>query len=170
MIEIQPHSIHSAPRRRTQLEGNHVIVDNNNTADTRQAHQATSEELARASSRQSSETPSNTTAATSNQYHWQHIYLVSRAFKTIMNAAVTIFGLGVGVGLILGDSLRGRTLIATQTIETAEESTTPQPETEEAAATIISLTPSCGGVARSSRSIQVQEPPTSTAATTLPAQ
>lgn len=33
---------------------------------------------------------------------------LSKTFVTIMNAAVTIFGVGVGVGLILGDSFRER--------------------------------------------------------------
>lgn len=34
--------------------------------------------------------------------------IIYSTYKTIMNAAVTIFGVGVGVGLIMGDSFRGR--------------------------------------------------------------
>ena len=34
--------------------------------------------------------------------------VITTTVSTIMNAAVTIFGVGVGVGLILGDSFRGR--------------------------------------------------------------
>ena len=36
------------------------------------------------------------------------VVFIGRTIVLVMNAAVTIFGLGVGVGLILGDTLRGR--------------------------------------------------------------
>lgn len=42
---------------------------------------------------------------------------------TIMNAAVTIFGVGVGVGLILGDSIRGREQIGSVTVTTTTSNT-----------------------------------------------
>lgn len=42
---------------------------------------------------------------------------------TIMNAAVTIFGVGVGVGLILGDSIRGREQIGSVTVTATTSNT-----------------------------------------------
>lgn len=48
---------------------------------------------------------------------------VQTTFATIMNAAVTIFGVGVGVGLILGDSFRGRERVGGVTSVTVTTST-----------------------------------------------
>jgi hypothetical protein len=46
----------------------------------------------------------------------------STTFSTIMNAAVTIFGVGVGVGLILGDSFRGTETVGSVTVTTTTTS------------------------------------------------
>lgn len=48
--------------------------------------------------------------------------LVERIIIAVMNAAISIFGLGVGVGLVLGDSFRGRsTTIAVAVRSTAQQ-------------------------------------------------
>lgn len=49
--------------------------------------------------------------------------VIQTTFLTIMNAAVTIFGVGVGVGLILGDSFRGRERVGGVTSVTVTAST-----------------------------------------------
>mmetsp|Transcript_4531 Transcript_4531/g.5947 ORF Transcript_4531/g.5947 Transcript_4531/m.5947 type:complete len:151 (-) Transcript_4531:308-760(-) len=99
---------------------------------------------------------------------------IGRVLRTAMNAAVTIFGLGVGVGLILGDSLRNVTGVNPNLVGSGEE--TPSGEANGSLST--SRGPSC----RSSRtrshdtnsssveSTYIQEPSPSTAAALLPAQ
>mmetsp|Transcript_21975 Transcript_21975/g.30592 ORF Transcript_21975/g.30592 Transcript_21975/m.30592 type:complete len:153 (-) Transcript_21975:1385-1843(-) len=99
---------------------------------------------------------------------------IGRVLRTTMNAAVTIFGLGVGVGLILGDSLRNVTGVNPNLVGSGEE--TPTGEANESLSTTNG--PSC----RSSRtrshdtnsssveSTYIQEPSPSTAAALLPAQ
>ena len=63
----------------------------------------------------SSDNPFSGTTLGSEHCHSNHqhthlqgkaLFLLAQILKTIMNAAITIFGVGIGVGLILGDSFR----------------------------------------------------------------
>ena len=90
--------------------------------------------------------------------------LVFRAFETIMNAAITIFGLGVGVGLILGDSLRSPTVTHGGT-SAAFSSSDGNTTAAAAAASTVSVvvrpaTPSCRATIRRTHVSRIQEAPT----------
>jgi hypothetical protein len=93
--------------------------------------------------------------------------LVFGIVGTIMNAAITIFGMGIGVGLILGDSFRDRSTTTTMA--------TSSSRSEEVVLVSATSSPSCGRatgttILRSTR--RIQEPPTISlaAANLLPAQ
>lgn len=77
--------------------------------------------------------PSSSEQALYNQRQQQSQYYskrkqIQKVFETtvttIMNAAVTIFGVGVGVGLILGDSFRGRERMGNVTVTTTTTTST----------------------------------------------
>jgi hypothetical protein len=86
--------------------------------------------------------------------------------ETLMNAAVTIFGMGVGVGLILGDSLRRQQ----QQQQQQQHSSGPSfaLESDSTSDTSYNTSPSCGSRRPSNRN--VQDAPESAAAALLPAQ
>ena len=93
----------------------------------------------------------------------QVLSLVFRAIETIMNAAITIFGLGVGVGLILGDSLRSPDQ-AQAVFATSDNNTNLTASAGAAASSTVSVvvrpaTPSCRATIRRSRLHRVQEAP-----------
>ena len=90
--------------------------------------------------------------------------LVFRAFETVMNAAITIFGLGVGVGLILGDSLRSPSVTHGGTSATAFTSSDSNTTSAAAASTVSVVvrpaTPSCRATIRRTHVSRIQEAPT----------
>lgn len=90
----------------------------------------------------------------------RYFRLFGKAIKTLMNAAVTIFGLGVGVGLILGDSLRARPTNPSLEVP-AEGVAAAMPMSDDTSI------PLCG--VQSRRTVHVTLP-RSTAASILPAQ
>jgi hypothetical protein len=92
---------------------------------------------------------------------FKSLELTFQVLKPIMNAAVTIFGLGVGVGLILGDSLR----VTTTTMNTSESLV------EEGMGTTTSpATATCRATIRRTRPRVQEEPDFSLAGSQLPAQ
>ena len=103
----------------------------------------------------------------------------------IMNAAITIFGMGIGVGLLLGESFRSPNSRLTRPAVAAVGENSLSNETAATAATAAarrrvivthttttstSTNPSCGRVVR--QQIRIQPPPnlSEIAATTMPAQ
>lgn len=89
---------------------------------------------------------------------------VGKAFITIMNAAVTIFGLGVGVGLILGDSLRARPMATSLEDTSAEGGAASMPSSNQ-----YDTQPSCGAPTRTNTNSRHRSP-MSGSADLLPAQ
>jgi hypothetical protein len=97
-----------------------------------------------------------------------------------MNAAMTIFGMGIGVGLILGDSFARGDRSTTTTTTTTTMTPSSRSHTEEQVVLVSSpSSSSCGRgatttttILRSTRRIQIQEPPAISlaAANLLPAQ
>ncbi len=61
-----------------------------------------------------SETETHSSAARSSSRVLPIQKILHKTFKTIMNTVVTIFSMGVGVGMILGDSLHQRNSASTE--------------------------------------------------------
>jgi hypothetical protein len=124
--------IETTPTRPTSRDEARAGISRQNQIDPQIDH----EELS------SQSTPSRHTAPKkySSGYYFR---FVGKAFETIMNAAVTIFGLGVGVGLILGDSLRARPMSTTLEDTSAEGGAASMPSSNQHDAP-----PSCGAPPR----------------------
>mmetsp|Transcript_696 Transcript_696/g.1010 ORF Transcript_696/g.1010 Transcript_696/m.1010 type:complete len:151 (+) Transcript_696:233-685(+) len=98
---------------------------------------------------------------------------IGRVLRTAMNAAVTIFGLGVGVGLILGDSLRTVAGVNPNLVGPEEGRTTSgegSPSTTNGPSCPSSRSRGDNGTSSSIENASIQEPNPSTAAALLPAQ
>jgi hypothetical protein len=126
--------------------------------------------------------PSTRTTGSGLEHSWwirvclvvfKSLELTFQIVKPIMNAAVTIFGLGIGVGLILGDSWRGTTTMtnatpnATATASLVEED---MGGTANSTTTTSPATPTCRATIRRTRPRVQEAPDISLAGSQLPAQ
>ena len=93
---------------------------------------------------------------------FKSLELTFQVLKPIMNAASTIFGLGVGVGLILGDSWRVTTTTTTNAAAILVE--------EDVGTTTSPATATCRATIRRTRPRVQEAPDFSLAASQLPAQ
>mmetsp|Transcript_32738 Transcript_32738/g.48503 ORF Transcript_32738/g.48503 Transcript_32738/m.48503 type:complete len:190 (-) Transcript_32738:299-868(-) len=113
--ELLPHEISSEVNRRQEEEENRSVGRDATTT----PHQ------------QQASTTSSTSRQRQEQYDPVTRNLLLQAIRAIMQAAATIFGLGVGVGLILGDSLRSRPLVVTNPNISLVEQQQQHPEEED---------------------------------------
>jgi hypothetical protein len=97
---------------------------------------------------------------------FKSLELTFQVLKPIMNAAVTIFGLGVGVGLIIGDSWRVTTTTTTTTTTNAAGSLVE----EDMSTTTSPATATCRATIRRARPRVQEAPDFSLAGSQLPAQ
>ena len=99
-------------------------------------------------------------------------YLLQFSFLTIMNAAITIFGVGIGVGLILADSFRPSTNVSNNnSMNTAASTRTDDRGNENATVPVSAATPTCRATFRRAIDRIQEAPPINIAAiSTMPAQ
>lgn len=101
--------------------------------------------------------------------------LLHFSFITIMNAAITIFGVGIGVGIILADSFRSPSSLTNNSSANSQHATSISRERyhrrSEATVIVSSATPSCRTTIRRAMDRIQEAPPLSLAASSqLPAQ
>lgn len=100
------------------------------------------------------------------------LLIITSVITAIMNAAITIFGMGVGVGLILGDTIRGSSLSARvgAVSNSTSAATNGQPSEHETVLVVQPATPNCRATIRRVPTRPPPPPHFSRTASTMPAQ
>lgn len=101
---------------------------------------------------------------------YSHIF-VSVSFQIIMNAAITIFGVGIGVGLILADSFRTPSPEQQRTSSIASGNNATATANESPTVMVSAATPACRATIRRAMDRIQEAPPLNLASMSqLPAQ